>query len=63
MNIWLSLAQAACLVLVLEGIVPFLSPGRWRRMAEVLAQVDDRTMRIMGLISMLLGAGILFLIR
>lgn len=63
MDMWLSLAQAACLVLVLEGIVPFLSPSRWRRMAQMLAQVDDRTMRIMGLISMLIGAGLLFLIK
>ena len=60
---WHTLAQAACLVLVIEGIMPFLSPSRWRRMANILAQVDDRTMRILGLISMLIGAGLLFLIR
>ncbi|WIO75030.1 DUF2065 domain-containing protein [Porticoccaceae bacterium LTM1] len=63
MDVWSSLAQAVCLMLVLEGIIPFISPGRWRRMAQMLAQVDDRAMRIMGLISMLIGAGLLFLIK
>ena len=60
---WENLTEAFCLMLVLEGIVPFLSPGRWRNMARLLAQVDDRTMRIMGLVSMLIGAGVLFLIN
>ncbi len=49
-------------MMVLEGVMPFLSPGRWRYMAALLAQVDDQTMRMMGFISMLLGAGLLFLI-
>jgi len=63
MDIWVSLGQAFCLMLVLEGIMPFISPGRWRHMAQMLSQVDDRTMRIIGLISMLVGAGLLFLIK
>lgn len=54
---------AACLLLVLEGIIPFLSPAKWRNMVEVLAQVDDRTMRLVGFASMLIGAGLLFLLR
>ena len=60
---WLDLARAFCLMLVLEGIMPFISPGRWRNMASLLAQVDDRRMRIMGLVSMLLGAGALYFIN
>ncbi|UTW45195.1 DUF2065 domain-containing protein [bacterium SCSIO 12696] len=63
MTFWQSLLQAICLMLVLEGIIPFLAPDRWRNMAKMLAQVDDRSMRIMGLVSMLIGAGLLFLIR
>ena len=60
---WLDLAQAFCLMLVLEGIMPFLAPSRWRNMASLLAQVADRSMRIMGLVSMLLGAGALYFIN
>lgn len=55
--------QAVCLVLVIEGIVPFLYPGRWRSLVVKLALVNDRELRIMGLVSMLIGAGLLFLIR
>jgi uncharacterized protein YjeT (DUF2065 family) len=54
---------AICLLLVLEGIMPFLSPARWRNMVQVLATVDDRTMRAVGFFSMLAGAGLLFLLR
>ena len=59
---WVDLGRAFCLMLVLEGIMPFLAPARWRNMASMLAQVDDRSMRVMGLVSMLLGAGALYLI-
>ena len=60
---WIDLAKAFCLMLVLEGVMPLLAPGRWRNMAALLAQVDDRSMRMMGLFSMLLGAGTLYFIN
>lgn len=60
---WYELAKAFCLMLVLEGVMPFVAPGRWRNVAEKLAQVDDRTMRLIGLTSMLIGAGTLFLLK
>lgn len=59
---WEELGKALCLMLVLEGIMPFLYPGRWRRLVATLAMVNDRQLRIMGLASMLLGAGLLYLI-
>lgn len=59
----LLLAKAFCLMLVIEGVMPFLAPARWRKMVEKLSEVDDRTMRMMGLASMLLGAGLLFLLK
>ncbi|BCD96639.1 DUF2065 domain-containing protein [Marinagarivorans cellulosilyticus] len=58
-----TLLQAICLVLILEGIVPFLYPGRWRALVVKLATVNDRELRIVGLVSMLLGAGLLFLLK
>ena len=60
---WIDLAKAFCLMLVLEGIMPFLAPARWRNMASYLATIDDRAMRRVGLISMLIGAGLLFVIK
>lgn len=63
MDIWHQLAVALALVFVIEGMVPFLAPGRWRNMVRVMAELDDRTMRAMGLFSMLLGLGLLYLIN
>ncbi|MEQ8858795.1 MAG: DUF2065 domain-containing protein [Pseudomonadales bacterium] len=60
---WKDLGVAICLVMVIEGIVPFLYPRRWRHMAMSLAQVDDRTMRLVGFGSMLIGTLLLYLIR
>jgi uncharacterized protein YjeT (DUF2065 family) len=61
MEIWHQLAVALALVFVIEGMVPFLAPSRWRDMVRILAQLDDRTMRSMGLFSMALGLGLLYL--
>lgn len=60
---WKELAIALCLVLVIEGIVSFLYPSRWRALALSLADVPDRTMRVAGLVSMLTGTVLLYLIR
>ncbi|RLA39343.1 MAG: DUF2065 domain-containing protein [Gammaproteobacteria bacterium] len=57
------LLAALCLVLVIEGIMPFLAPSGWRNMMLSLAKTDDKNIRILGLVSMLLGAGLLFLVR
>ena len=60
---WHELGVAFCLMLVLEGIIPFLQPGRWRKMVMYLADVDDKTMRILGLILMIAGTTLLYLIN
>ena len=60
---WHELAVAGCLMLVIEGIIPFISPGRWRKMLLMLDQIDDNTMRIIGLGSMLTGTVLLLMIN
>ena len=60
---WHELGIAISLMLVIEGILPFLYPGRWRSVVQMLAEVDDRSMRIMGLTSMLLGTLLLYLVN
>lgn len=60
---WHELAIAFCLVLVLEGIIPFLYPARWRKLAVSLAEVNDRTLRLVGLGSMVAGTFLLYLIN
>jgi len=60
---WKELAVALCMVLVIEGILPFLSPRRWRSVAELARQVDDATVRMLGLTSMVVGTTLLYLVR
>ena len=60
---WHELAIAFCLMLVIEGMLPFISPGRWRKMLMMLDQIDDNTMRMIGLGSMLAGTVLLLLIN
>ncbi|USE39569.1 DUF2065 domain-containing protein [Endozoicomonas sp. SCSIO W0465] len=54
---------AFSLMLVLEGVVPFLYPQRWRQLVSRLAEIDDRQLRIAGLVSMLVGVALLYLIN
>jgi len=63
LDFWHELAIAFCLMLIIEGIIPFLAPHRWRKMVVMVAKVDDFNMRAMGLLSMLAGTGILYLIK
>ncbi len=60
---WDELLAAFGLMLVLEGILPFLSPGALRQTLLRLAQLEDRVLRFAGLASMLLGLLVLYFFR
>ncbi|MDQ2076364.1 DUF2065 family protein [Marinimicrobium sp. ABcell2] len=60
---WEDLGRALCLMLVLEGIIPFLYPARWRQLVVSLAEVSNRQLRLVGLASMLVGVGCLYLLN
>ena len=57
------LAVAFCLMLVIEGILPFIAPKLWRNLVMMLDEIDDTTMRLVGLGSMLTGTVLLLLIN
>jgi uncharacterized protein YjeT (DUF2065 family) len=60
---WDELLAAFGLMLVLEGILPFLSPGALRQTLLRLAQLEDRVLRFVGLASMMLGLLVLYFLR
>jgi uncharacterized protein YjeT (DUF2065 family) len=60
---WQDLLIALSLVFVIEGMLPFLFPTRWRQLVQQLATVSDSSMRIMGFVSMLIGVGLLYLVK
>lgn len=50
------LVKALALVLLVEGLLPFLSPGAWRRVFIELLRLQDGQIRFFGLCCVLLGA-------
>lgn len=56
---WDDLLRALALVMVIEGLMPFLIPARWRQVLITVAGQDDRSLRTMGLVS--IGIGLLVL--
>ncbi len=60
---WSIFITAVGLLFVFEGILPFLSPHFWRKLMHQLFNQSDRALRIMGLVSMLIGLALVCLAR
>ena len=60
---WQDLFSALALVLIIEGLVPFISPETLRNTYKRITEMNDRTVRISGLVSMMAGVIFLTLIR
>ena len=54
---------AMALVLVFEGLLPFLSPQRWRALMGEAMKLSDGQLRFLGLLALLGGLGLLALLR
>jgi len=52
---WQDFFVAIGLLFVFEGMFPFLSPERWRNYVKLIIKQDDRSLRIMGLVLMIVG--------
>ena len=61
--LWSDLLAAFALYLVLEGLLPFASPQRWRHSLTLLSGLSDRDLRTGGLIIMIVGLLLLYLVR
>jgi uncharacterized protein YjeT (DUF2065 family) len=53
--------RAIALVLVIEGMMPFLSPDGWRQAMIQAGRLTDQTLRTIGFASMLIGVLVLYL--
>jgi uncharacterized protein len=60
---WHQLGIAVALLLVIEGIFPFISPSAMRRILQTISQMPDQPLRFAGLTSMLLGLVLLYLVN
>ncbi|MFT3733954.1 MAG: DUF2065 domain-containing protein [Rhodocyclaceae bacterium] len=57
-----TLSAALAVMLVLEGIFPLAFPTLWRKIFERLTRLGDGQLRFMGLMSMLTGLTLLFIV-
>ena len=60
---WADLWAALALVLILEGLIPFLSPRSYRNMVQQMAAMPEKTLRNVGLLLMFIGLVVLLLVR
>ena len=60
---WSDLLAALAILLVLEGLLPFLNPGATRRVFAQLAMLGSTELRVAGCVSMVLGMLLLFYVR
>lgn len=60
---WEQLWIALALVLVIEGIMPFLSPEHFRKTLQTVIEMQDKTLRLIGLSSMISGVILLYLVH
>lgn len=60
---WIDLLSALALLLVIEGILPFLNPAGMRKTMRMLSEMDDKTLRVTGFFTMIAGAILLYVVR
>jgi hypothetical protein len=60
-GVWDIALSAVALMLVAEGLLPFLSPPSWRRIFERALEMSDGQIRFLGLVSVVCGLAMLVL--
>ena len=55
--------MALALMLILEGVLPFLAPNLWRETFRKITQMSDGQIRFVGLSSMIVGLVLLWFVR
>jgi hypothetical protein len=60
---WNDLFAALALYLVIEGVMPFASPGGWRKSLDLIRQLNDGQLRVFGLTMMVAGLILLLVVR
>ena len=58
---WDDFIRAIALVLVIEGMLPFLNPDGWRQAIVQAGRLPDKTLRMIGFASMIAGVLVLYL--
>lgn len=60
---WTEILTAIALVMVIEGMLPFIGPGKYKQLVAQVAQLSDNQLRTFGLFTMTAGLILLFFVR
>ena len=60
---WHDLLLALALLLVIEGLLPFLNPTGFKQAMQMISQMNEKPLRISGFISMMLGVLIMYIVN
>jgi hypothetical protein len=60
---WTEILTAVALLLIIEGMLPFVGPDRYKQLVAQIAQLSDNQLRIFGLSVMITGLLLLFFVR
>lgn len=60
---WADLLAGIAFYLILEGLLPFVSPGGWRRGLAAMSELNDGQLRGFGLAIVVAGLILLFIVR
>jgi len=60
---WTEILTACALLLVLEGILPFVGPSRYKQLVAQIVRLSDNQLRAAGLTAMIVGLALLFIVR
>lgn len=58
---WENFLNAIALMLIIEGMLPFLSPQVWREAFKKMIETNDNQLRFIGLTSMIVGVMLLLI--
>jgi len=60
---WTEILTAVALLMIIEGMLPFVGPNRYKQLVAQIASLSDNHLRIVGLAAMIGGLLLLFLVR
>jgi hypothetical protein len=60
---WQDILTAFALYLIIEGMIPFVSPGNFRKTVARIATLGDNNLRLAGVVVMAAGLILLYIVR
>lgn len=60
---WTEILTAVALLFIIEGMLPFVRPGRYKQLVAQIVRLSDNQLRTFGLSAMIIGLLLLFIVR